>query len=307
VAVTLFCVLLYGPFGDVVAWFPVGLQPTVAAIWSDPRIVAARVAVRMFFASPLLGTGLDTFDHVFPRFHPAGTTLFYAHNDYAQLLAESGAVGATLAVGLATVLLIRGRRFYTLVPPSARLLEAGPWAALAGIAAHAAFDWNLRVPANAIMAACIAGLCAATGGRSVPQSTSMLTRIARVACAAVCVGAAVIVFATLARDAVSETVQRELRTTLTHARLAKDNEARLAVVPDLTSAVEAGDRMAAWDTRDSELFVLIGQAHLHLADLTTNGIAARHSAATTQAFEQAQRTCAMLRGTAEPATATAPK
>jgi len=299
-AVVLFCGLLYGPFENVAAWFPSVVQPQVAALCSDPRIVAAKVALRMFFASPLLGTGLDTFSAVFPRFHPGGTTLFYAHNDYAQLLAEGGLVGAALAAGLAAILVVRGNRLYRLVPPPARLLEAGPWAGLAGMAAHAAFDWNMHLPANALMAAVLAGLCAATGGRAVPQSATSLARAARLTCTAVCAVAALLAVGTLGRDAVSETVERELRTTLTHVRKADNDNARAAAADELSAAIVAGDRMVAWDPRNSRLPLLMGQAHLHLAAFTTEAAAAGHAVAAAEAFERARRRSAMLRGAPEP-------
>lgn len=299
-AVAVFSGLLYGLFGDVVPWFPAGLQPHVSALCNDPRVTAARIALRMFWASPLLGTGLDTFGGVFPRFFPGTMTLFYAHNDYAQLLAEAGVIGAAFAIGLACVLLVRGHRFYWRVPPAARLLESGPWAALAGLAAHAAFDWNLHVPANALLAGVVTGLCAATGGRSIPQATGLLARIARPACMLLIVGGSLAALGLLARDAASETVERGLRVAVTRARLADDVAKRAAATAALTDAIDAGDRMRRWDPWNSRLPLLLGQAHLHLAALSPPEAAAVHGDAATAAFASAQRRCGMPRGLPEP-------
>ena len=264
-AAVLLCGVLYGAFGGVVGWFPAGLQSHVAALVNDPRVTAARVAIRMFWASPLLGTGLDTFSAVYPRFQPGDITLLYAHNDYAQLLAESGVVGSALAIGIGCALLVRGHRFYWRVPPAARLLEAGPWAAVAGLAFHAAFDWNMHVPANALAAGLVLGICAATGGLSRSQSTVSVVNAARIACTSLLVCGAIAAPTTLARDAMSETVERRLRTAVTLARLANDDEERAGAIARLDTAIEVGECMSGWDRRNARLPLLLGQAQLHLA------------------------------------------
>jgi len=299
-AVVLFCGVIYGPLSGIISWLPAGLQPHVATLINDPRVVAARVALRMFWASPLLGTGLDTFGDVFPRFQPGDITLLYAHNDYAQLLAESGIAGAAVAIGLGSVLLMRGHRFYWRVPPAARLLEAGPWAAAAGLAFHAAFDWNMHVPANALAAGIVMGICAATGGRSRPQSTSAPAQMARIGVTALLACGTVAALAMLTRDAVSETVERRLRAAVTWARLADDEPARAESLDRLATAIEAGDRMTVWDSRNSRLPLLLGQARLHLAGLVPAAEAAPLTALAAESFERARRRCGMLRGVPEP-------
>jgi O-antigen ligase len=299
-AVVLFCGVIYGPLSGIISWLPAGLQPHIATLINDPRVMAARVALRMFQASPLLGTGLDTFGDVFPRFQPGDITLLYAHNDYAQLLAEAGLVGAAVAIGLGSVLLVRGHRFYWRVPPAARLLEAGPWAAVAGLAFHAAFDWNMHVPANALAAGIVMGICAATGGRSRPQSTSVPARVTRIGCTALLACGTVAALAMLTRDAVSETVERRLRTAVTWTRLADDELARAESRDRLTTAIEAGDRMTAWDSRNSRLPLLLGQARLHLAGLAAPAEAGPLPALAAESFERARRRCGMLRGVPEP-------
>ena len=66
---------------------------------ADSRAVAAHAALRMFAASPLLGIGLSCFGVFVPRFVPGDLLLYYAHNDYAQLLAETGLAGLAAAAG----------------------------------------------------------------------------------------------------------------------------------------------------------------------------------------------------------------
>lgn len=306
-AVILLCGLLYGAPRDVVGWFPAGLQAHIASLLDDPRVAAARVALRMFSASPLLGTGLDTYGEVFPRFQPGSTTLFYAHNDYAQLLSEAGLAGALLALSLGGVMVVRGHRFYWQVPPAARLLEAGPWASLAGLAFHSAFDWNMHVPANALAAGIVVGICAATGGLSRPQSTSGLVKVTRILLTATVACAAVAALALLARDAASEQTQRQLRMAVAKAQLADADAKKAEVAALLSAAIEAGTRMKPYDRRSSRLPLLVGQAQLHLAAFGSPEDPADLAEAADANFEQARRLCAVLRGAVEPLPVTQPQ
>ncbi len=292
------CVVLYGPFDDAAAVFPESLQPRVAAVFSDPRVTAARVALRMFWASPFLGTGLDTFGTVFPRFHPANITLFYAHNDYAQFLAEAGLAGAALMGMLGFMVLQRAHRFYWRVPPTARVLEAGPWAALAGMAAHAAFDWNLHLPANALLAAVVGGICAATGGVRQGKEYGVAGRTAAEIARVLFLVGAVASVLPLTRAAVSENVERDLRAAVTTARLIKADPDREEAVVILSSALAAGERMRAWDSANSRLLLLLGQGYLHLGELS-DGSTEAHMQASEAAFSEAKRRCGMIRGIPE--------
>jgi hypothetical protein len=58
--------------------------------------------------------------------------------------------------------------------------------------------------------------------------------------------------------------------------------------------------MCARDQRNSDLLLLLGQAELHNAALSTPADAVRHSSLAAAAFERAGRRCAMLRGVLEP-------
>ena len=62
------------------------------------RLGIDRDGLRMFAHRPLIGWGLGTFPIVYPEFRSFSTTFFVneAHNDYIQLLVETGAVGLAL-------------------------------------------------------------------------------------------------------------------------------------------------------------------------------------------------------------------
>jgi hypothetical protein len=110
------------------------------------------------------GSGLGTFAGVFAPFQSPMLTHFvdFAHNDYLQLAVEGGLPFLLLA-GLALTLAASSVR---------RLLRrlrddpASPWAVLQASCAlgllavllHSLVDFNLRIPANAMVAAFLAGV-----------------------------------------------------------------------------------------------------------------------------------------------------
>lgn len=300
-----FVVVFLGGFTGIVAWFPAGWQPRLASLMQDPRTEAAAAALRMFKASPLLGTGLDTYGELGKPIGPSRELLFYAHNDYAQALAEAGLVGAVLVAAVVATLASRLRAFIREAPSSApRPLDAGCWAALAGLAVHTCFDWNLHVPANALLAAVIAGLAmgsvAGEGVSAVVTArTSMVDRLTAIGLGLACVVAA----AVLCRDACSERTQRQLRVAVTSARHALQDRSRTVDVAALTKAVESGERMAAYDPRNPRLAVLLGQVNLHLAGLDGAGDASQvHAEAAQRWFARARRNAATFVDVCEPVT-----
>lgn len=108
--------------------------------------------LRMFSHRPILGWGLGTFPTVYPGFRSFYTNLFVneAHNDYAQLLVETGLVGFLLMLWFLVFL-------YRYGLPTSRRWEfrwdgAVSVAALlgcTGMLLHSFVDFNLQIPANA--------------------------------------------------------------------------------------------------------------------------------------------------------------
>jgi O-antigen ligase len=131
--------------------------------------------VKMFFQRPVLGWGLGTFPIVYPKYRSFYTSLFIneAHNDYAQLLAEMGALGFALMIWFLVPL-------YRYRWASSRRWEfkwdgALSLAALlgcSGILFHSFVDFNLHIPANAALFYTLCALATSNRDKTGAKSTS---------------------------------------------------------------------------------------------------------------------------------------
>jgi len=118
----------------------------------DMRSSITKDSLKMFSRHPILGWGLGTFPTVYPAYRSFYTNLFVneAHNDYAQLLVETGLAGFALMVWFLA-------RLYRCVSLTSRRWEfkwdgAVSLAALlgcTGLLLHSFVDFNLQIPANA--------------------------------------------------------------------------------------------------------------------------------------------------------------
>jgi O-antigen ligase len=127
------------------------------------RLDISKDSLRMFFKRPVAGWGLGTFPTVYPSYRSFYTNLFVneAHNDYAQLLVETGLVG----FGLMLWFLVR---LYRQGLPTSRRWEFKWDSAVSlasvlgctGILLHSFVDFNLQIPANAAMFYALCGLAA---------------------------------------------------------------------------------------------------------------------------------------------------
>jgi len=128
------------------------------------RLAIARDSLRMFADHWLYGTGLATFPTVYPLYRSFSTDLFVnqAHNDIAQLMVETGLLGLALVVWF--LVLVYRRGLARAQGWMASWKGAGALAALTGVTGmlvHSAFDFNLRIPANALFFCVLCGVAAA--------------------------------------------------------------------------------------------------------------------------------------------------
>jgi O-antigen ligase len=111
-------------------------------------------SLKMFAQKPILGWGLGTFPTVYPAFRSFYTTLFVnaAHDDYLQLLVETGIVGFTFVSWFVVVLYRNG---LSLCRDRSRgwrgVLRLATLVGCTGMVVHSALDFNLQLPANAAL------------------------------------------------------------------------------------------------------------------------------------------------------------
>jgi len=115
-------------------------------------------------AYPIFGCGLGGYETAFSRFKISGVLLTdnFAHNDYLQLLAELGLVGFIIGAALAfSVVRTALRGAVKSSDPEDRYWAVACTGALAAIGMHSLADFNLYLPANAMLLAWVAGMTAA--------------------------------------------------------------------------------------------------------------------------------------------------
>lgn len=261
---------LVGLLPGLEQWFPEPLQAKLATFLNDSRAVAANVSRRIFLASMILGTGISSYAAIYPRFSPGDLTLYYAYNDYSQLLAETGLVGIAAAIFFAIPVFVRLARI-SFVPTSENPVAAAAAAAIAGLAAHMAFEWNLHQPANAFLGSIAVGLfLAIVPVQKRPAEIRITRNLWRLRTTTVAFAVACgISFVLLARDARSDAAVKAYRYALVAARPAPKDSPRPAPKPLLERALAQGEQATAWDPRNATLELLAGQARLHLAQFET--------------------------------------
>jgi len=145
----------------------------------DMRLSITKDSIPIFLKRPLFGWGLGTFPTIYPQYRSFYTTRFVnaAHNDYAQLLVETGLLGFALMLWFLVRLYRRG------LPPSRRwdvkwdrALSLAALIGCTGILLHSFVDFNLQIPANAAVFYVLCGL--ATSEPLAGSSRRRRTRIA---------------------------------------------------------------------------------------------------------------------------------
>ncbi len=165
VLIVLFCVSL-GIW--LVGLHPTGLGDRLAQLQNPlregsipGRLAIVKDSIQMVRQRPFLGWGLGNFPVVYPSFRSFYTDFWIneAHNDFVQILVETGIVGFSIAV----FALMRMYKSALLNAQNWRHdLQAGTCLAAitgcTGLLAHGFYDFNLQIPANAALFFALAAL-----------------------------------------------------------------------------------------------------------------------------------------------------
>ena len=109
---------------------------------------------RLFLDHPVVGTGLGTFEMVFPPYDSLydGKVVNHAHNDYLEAMAETGVVGGLCCALFVGVLLLNSMKGLADLGKSfGAALNLSGLIACVGILVHSLVDFNLHIPANALL------------------------------------------------------------------------------------------------------------------------------------------------------------
>lgn len=162
----LICLLLAGAVAAA-AW--VGVAPVVEhfeqlpqneplAVAGAGRMAVWRDTLQLVRAHPLAGAGLGCFQYAFTAVQSTRLTYLvdHAHNDYLEFAAELGLPAAALFFAPLFWIPFRALRASLRAPSRlARSLALGSLGASAALLVHSAADFNLYIPANALVFAII--------------------------------------------------------------------------------------------------------------------------------------------------------
>jgi O-antigen ligase len=119
---------------------------------------------RIFRDHPWTGTGLGTLPIVFPAYESLydGRFVNHAHNDYLEMLADTGLIGGLCCASFLGLLFVRSLKQLLVTDKSfAAALHLSGLVACCGVLVHSLVDFNLHMPANALLFVLMAHLATA--------------------------------------------------------------------------------------------------------------------------------------------------
>lgn len=118
------------------------------------RATMVRAAAHIFFDHPITGTGLGSLVAVYPRYEILydGLVVDHVHNDYLELLAETGVLGGLCGLAFLWIFSREARRSFEAEQGHlSRAVHAGAIAAVCGLLLHSLVDFNLHITSNALL------------------------------------------------------------------------------------------------------------------------------------------------------------
>jgi O-antigen ligase len=121
------------------------------------------------------GIGLRNYGNVFPVYNrslASDKTVDHAHNDYLQLLIETGWIGFIAMAGAFLTFLVKSARRIKKLDcnrdPLRFYLAVGAFSGLISMSVHSLVDFNLQIPANCLYFVVLMAVLCATGAQSKP-------------------------------------------------------------------------------------------------------------------------------------------
>jgi len=143
------------------------LFPTEESLQQEIRFSLWRNALALVKEAPIFGSGLGTFEYIFLRYRPdelpQDRQAFYAHNDYLELLIETGFPGLLIVLWSIIRFFQYGLKgYFQHRDPVLTPLVLGGLTSCTAMFIHSLFDFNLQIPANALLFFIILAMTTAT-------------------------------------------------------------------------------------------------------------------------------------------------
>jgi O-antigen ligase len=158
----LFCVLAYAIWiglGPVLARFEPAYES--GYLQMEGRISIWRDTLQLVRDYPLTGAGLGTFGLAFRHYQTTAVNFYvdHAHNDYLEFAADTGLLGGALLFLPIFYLCLRMIISFLTDPRRYRpAVTLGCIGSTLGMLIHSATDFNLQIPANALIFAVVLGI-----------------------------------------------------------------------------------------------------------------------------------------------------
>ena len=152
-------------------WMGIGPVVTELATLADPktsglvvRLQVSKDTLALARDFPLFGVGLGNFQTLYPKYQTFVYPFFWnhAHNDYVEMLADTGWMGLLLFFGgIWLVLFAIIKTWKQSRDPFLAGITLGGFIGAVSLLCHCLVDFNLRIPANAFLLFVILGLMVA--------------------------------------------------------------------------------------------------------------------------------------------------
>jgi O-antigen ligase/tetratricopeptide (TPR) repeat protein len=171
-ASALVLVLVFLPPNELVEQFGNAASDPTA----ESRLPIAKDTLHLITAYPLFGSGLGTFFPGLLRYQTSALNLTWvnAHDDYLELISELGFVGFLIpAVLVGSILVLAARAVLSATDAEKRLFAIACAGSFVAILIHSVADFNLYVPANAMVLSWIAGMSVVAFGEHLDTTRSI--------------------------------------------------------------------------------------------------------------------------------------
>lgn len=136
------------------------------------RARVGRTCLAIWQSAPWRGTGFGTFPQVYPQYQSfdSGQHWEQAHDEYAQMLAETGLLGAAAVLAFLALLAVFAWRARRQLQGTAAAVQIAALIGCAGFLFHSAGDFLFHAPADALLFFLLAGAVTASAVLSPPAA-----------------------------------------------------------------------------------------------------------------------------------------